>query len=437
MRRTEMTARRGTPLGSRDVVIIGAGLAGLSAGYALHGAGADVLVLEAAEEVGGRTRSRSVEGEMAEFGAEWVGRRHVQLLALMNTLGVATRPARQIYYPILWRGRCGARLLVPHIASGQLALVPQVLWKAARLARLLHPAEPWSSPAAPHLDRVSFGRWLRQAGIRDDGYYFFDKVIGALSSTPIDRLSLLHVLWWIRRGAGPLTTLWTTFERNIPAGAQAIARALADRLPERVILGTPAIAIAHTQQGVEIATGNGATVHAHRAIVTAPLGTLNRIAFDPPLAPELAALDQLSIDPGTKVVAHLPANKIPIQRVFVGGEVLSGGWRVGTRITGFAPCPAGDAPDDRLIADLARGFGVPPTELISPMLYRWSQRPFLPGCDIGFAPGELTRHGPHLRTPHGHVHFAGTERSSWPNNMEGAVESGSRVAREVIAGLPH
>jgi monoamine oxidase len=284
--------------------------------------------------------------------------------------------------------------------------------------------------------RGAVGAWLRRQGINQDGYYFFDKIIGALSSTPIDRLSLLHVLWWIRRGSGPLRTLWTTFERNLPAGAQAVAQALADRVADDLLLGSAVTAIKQRNGAVEITSASGARVRALRAIVTVPPSVLDRISFDPPLPPELADLNQLRIDPGTKVIAHIPGDKIPRHRLFIGGEILAGGWRVGTRLTGFVPPPADQASDDALFADLANGFGLQPGQLHTSTIYRWSEHPYLPGCDVGFAPGQLTRHGPQLRRSHGVVHFAGAERSSWPNNMEGAVESGSQVAQRIIDQLP-
>jgi monoamine oxidase len=61
--------------------------------------------------------------------------------------------------------------------------------------------------------------------------------------------------------------------------------------------------------------------------------------------------------------------------------------------------------------------------------------PHIPGCDVAFALGQLTRHGPFLRQRHGRVQFAGAERSTWPNNMEGAVESGTRILQQLIGSI--
>jgi len=76
---------------------------------------------------------------------------------------------------------------------------------------------------------------------------------------------------------------------------------------------------------------------------------------------------------------------------------------------------------------------VGPHELRDPEILRWSERAYIPGGDLGFRPGQLTSLAPLLVGSHGRVAFAGAERSSWPNNMEGAVMSGQRVAAATAA----
>ena len=72
----------------------------------------------------------------------------------------------------------------------------------------------------------------------------------------------------------------------------------------------------------------------------------------------------------------------------------------------------------------------------SPTVFRWAEEERIPGCDLAFAPGEVCRFGPWLTKPHGRLYFVGTERSSWLNNMEGALESGERAAREISERQP-
>lgn len=90
-------------------------------------------------------------------------------------------------------------------------------------------------------------------------------------------------------------------------------------------------------------------------------------------------------------------------------------------------------PDDVLLADLAEAFRITPERLRSAEVFRWAQQDHVLGRVVAFAPGEVCGLGPRLAEPHGLVRFAGAERGGWPDNMEGAVRSGARVARETLA----
>src|SRR5688572_23857631 len=76
-----------------DVVVVGAGLAGLAAARALAGADREVIVLEARDRVGGRTLNEPIgDGKVVEIGAQWVGPTQDRVLRLIDDLGLATFP---------------------------------------------------------------------------------------------------------------------------------------------------------------------------------------------------------------------------------------------------------------------------------------------------------------------------------------------------------
>lgn len=292
--------------------------------------------------------------------------------------------------------------------------------------------QPWLSPDVERLDRIRCGQWLRDQGLAPELVRYLGAAIGSLTSTDLEDVSLLHILWWVARGDGVLRVLRTTFTQVIVEGAQAVSTRLASGLDGTVILDAPVHRIRHGAT-VRVEDADGREVHARYAVITAPVGTIGSIEFDPELPAELAAVDELHVRPGTKATALLPPRHRVRHRFALGGEPLAGAWRVGRRVTGFAPPPHAERPADELIDDLGALFGVSGGDLESPTVHRWSERSHIPGCDIGFVPGQLPRHGPHLARTHGAMHFAGAERSSWPNNMEGAVESGVRAAREILA----
>jgi monoamine oxidase len=89
-------AKHGRPVRQRDVVVVGAGLAGLSAARSIAAAGHSVVVLEARDRVGGRTLNRSLgNGKVVEIGGEFVGPTQDYTLGLAKELGVGTFPAYQ------------------------------------------------------------------------------------------------------------------------------------------------------------------------------------------------------------------------------------------------------------------------------------------------------------------------------------------------------
>lgn len=397
-----------------------------------------MLVLEARSEVGGRTRSRAVGGVVADFGGEWIGWAHRRAHGLVRELGLTAEPARNAGYPVLWRlpsGELVGRLPPASSWSG----LARVVGKAAWLARGIRTTAPWEAKRARELDAISIAEWLDRLGVAGNARYILERLIGSLSSRELERLSLLHFLWWMRLAGGSLRSLHTSFQSRLSEGAQEISRRIARELGDSVRVNAPVRRVAQAGDEVAVEVEGGESCEGRRAIIAVPVPYVERIDLDPPLPERQRELAAMNIGAATKVIAILPRGHGVRHNTVIGGEALWSAWRHGDRVTGFAPPPSDLLPAEALVADLARAFRVAPGDLRSVTVFRWAEEEYIPGCDVAFAPGEVCRYGPALARPYGRLHFAGAERSSWPNNMEGALESGERAAREVIEGYrqPH
>src|SRR5207253_3027364 len=149
-----------------DVVVVGAGLAGLSAARAIAQAGRSVVVLEARARVGGRTWNRPITGgSYIDAGAEFVGPTQDRIKALAQAVGVETFPTYNSGNNVYWKD--GTRLTYP--ASGPTGIAPpdpayladiaQIVQKLTTMATEIDVAAPWKSKEAVEWDSQTFYTW--------------------------------------------------------------------------------------------------------------------------------------------------------------------------------------------------------------------------------------------------------------------------------------
>ncbi len=440
-----------------DVVVVGAGLAGLSAARTLVTAGASVVVLEARDRVGGRILNEDVGGgHVVEVGGQWIGPTQDRLAALAADLGVETFPTYVEGENVIeYGGRLHRyRGAIPRVNPAVLLDVEQAQRRLNRLARTVPLHAPWEAPRAARLDEQTAATWMRRNLATKGGRMLLELGIEAVWAAQPEELSLLHLLFYVH-SAGSLETLFDTEggaqQDRFVGGSQRLALRMAEALGERVVLGVPVRRVVHGAEGVTV-EGEGAVARGREAILALAPTLASRIAYDPPLP---GYRDQLTQRMPLGTVAKCMAI---YDEPFWREEGLSGqgtSERGPVRVT-YDNSPPGGSPGvllGFLEGRRARELGRVPAEqrraavidcftrLYGPRAARpsayverlWAEEEWTRGCyGCHLPPGAWTNYGPALREPIGPLHWAGAEYATvWNGYMDGAVRSGEQRARAV------
>jgi monoamine oxidase len=387
------------------VVVVGAGLAGLAAARRLHRRGRAVLVLEAADRVGGRVRDVPLPGGGAvELGAQWVGHEHSAVLALADELGL----------DLVDVGEAGEHLHVgadgrPRRYTGHLPPLP-----AQARADLAALGDRFRDAARDLAEDTAQG-WLRQHVPHPDARWVLShKVRLELCAEP-GQIPAAELVRFADDLDVP-TFLRADEAYRVAGGPQQLATGLAAALdPQAVHLDRQVYAIDMAGGGVRVDTAAG-TVSARAAVVAVPLTIAARIAFTPPLP---GALDQvLQRSPMGSVIKAAAVYPRPFWRA----DGLSGyvSWRSGPLaavvdssppggtagvLTGFFVGDAARAASTtdasarcrQLVDHLVAAFGEAAAEPAGYHEQDWSAHPFIRGGYGAVAlPGQRPRAGPLL-----------------------------------------
>jgi monoamine oxidase len=445
-----------------DVVVVGAGFAGLTAARELTRRGYDVRVLEGRDRVGGRSYTGAVAGLPVDLGGTFVGPTQDAVIALATELGCETTPT---YHEgenlIKWRGRVRSYAgTVPSLSLGGLLNVGRVRWQFGRVARRVPVAEPWTARSANKLDAQSLGQWLESVRASSTTRDLLAIMARVTWGCEPDDVSMLHAARYVKAAGGLDRMLDVTGgaqQDRFPAGTQQIAVRMAEELGARVTLDAPVTHIEHQDGGVTVTSACG-TVQAARTIIAIPPQHRGGITF----APELPAEHR-------ELIQHWPQGNLSKAYVVYdtpfwrtngqSGEALSDTGPVFITFDVSPDSPNGEPGPGVLLGFVdAREFdGLPPEQrreralagfvelfgdaALRPIDYldhSWGNEPFAPGGPTAAVPpGSWTSVGPWLRRPVGPIHWAGTETADeWTGFLDGAVRSGLRVADEVAQALP-
>ncbi|MSO57653.1 MAG: FAD-dependent oxidoreductase [Thermoleophilia bacterium] len=417
-----------------DVVVIGAGFAGLVAARELGRAGCTAAVLEARDRIGGRTWVGPGLGLELELGGGWVHWLQPHVWAELRRYGIGLAEPRSVDVAI---SNFGGRRTREDASVFQARAIEAMrpLEEAAR-AVFPRPYEPLSRiDAVAALDHLNIPDGLEALGVAPAeipllASYWGGNVSGLATDGAITSvLRWIAVAGWdaelIDEAAGTYT---------IEGGTRRLVEAIRADVEAPVLLDAPVTRLDHGPDGV-VAHANGITVAARAAIVTVPWGALRQITFAPGLGAAQAAAARVGqASRGVKAWVRIkgagekflvmaeeghPLNFVAVDRVEADSRLLV---CFGPDAAAFDASPSG-------VQATLRAY-VPDATVDEVALHDWCADPYAGQTWLFMRPGQLLEAYPAFRRATGQLFFAGGDYADgWAGFMDGAVESGLRAAR--------
>ncbi len=454
-------------LNKSNVLVIGAGLSGLSAAVMLESQGVNLRVIEGRQRIGGRVFTLDdVPGKPETGGtgaspayARWIDAartNNVPLTDMTPILAYLFKSELVLGNEIIPAKSWPTHPRNPFPKESRHEMPWQFASRAIAQGNPLKTVDAWQDPANAYLD-ISIYEWLTRQGMTD-------AIIDLAYNTNIGAGRSAYDASALAAFAGAaVAATQQQFVKSSGVGGyratngnQRVPEALARTLKHEVEFGKDVVGIRSTPEGVETHCADGTIYRSDHVVCSIPLSVLRRISIDPMLTGRQAKLVK-TLDYQHLTLVHMVANE-PFWDIDgltpnmftdgVAGRVMA--QRRGktpdevTSLVSFISGPPATWLDQMNESD-AKAMVVAHIEKIRPaakgrleaLVYKsWRRDPFAGGTWAFWQPGQLSELAADAGKPHGRIHFCG-EHTAVVNRggMEGAMESGERVAMEILEAV--
>ena len=436
-----------------EVIVIGAGFAGLSAALALKEAGIDTIVLEARNRVGGRVKTAYLpDGTQIDLGGQWIGPTQDHMYRLAKKYKVEVFPSQGVGNDIVYYDG--------QFLDEEPPEVGELLDQLDELALQLNLKKPWETPNAKELDSQTFLDWLYREAATPAAARYVDRSLSAgLLAVSGAEFSVLQMMYYIRSGGG-LEYLngvdGGAQQDRLAGGLQLIAERMAEDFGyEQLYLEQPVKKIKYTEDGASVMTETD-IFFAKKIILAIPTAVMSSVEF----TPKLPVLKEKTFDhllPPAALKAHF-IYKTPFWREagLSGNAYTSDGYisevydnsmvdpRKGV-LTLF--CYGDEANELRGVnknrrkrvfeKELINLFGEEAGKSVEYVEHDWSDEEYTHGCfSSHFGTNGWFGYGKNLNTGVDSLYWTGTEfASKWNGYCDGAVDAGTKAAKKIAALL--
>lgn len=440
-----------------DVVIVGAGLAGLTAASILQDVGYSSLIVEAKDRIGGRCHTLTDLPGRPEAGGSSVGSMYARFIDYCDRLGVKRSPAKGSGYGTHTHIK-GTNILNSAWADhplnpfeGEQRELSAAAYRSTMIRKysLFDDLESWPEPAITAQDESLRDMMLRHGHSEAEIRLGMDTNPGYGHS--IDTLSSVHMMhvtnFAFHQADGAPPMFW-----DIEGGNSSLVYAMANALDASIHTETPVQGIRAGAGGVEVVASDGRVFKGKRAVVTLPFSALKFVAFDPPLTGlQSEAIQSMPYgscfhaviqadapywnDDGLPPGMWMDTTPGRISAMAEDGDVVGLYVFVTGRLAEFLNRMPKEQADQRLIADLVAARPAAKGKVKVARSWSWVRDPYAGGMYAYWRPGMIAKYKGEMAKPTGGVHFAGEHTSDSTRGLEGAMESGERAAFEVMEAL--